>query len=144
MIDSEKIKELFPDYLDRCNRKYYIINKEYFYFSKEDALEYLNELLQEYSTDFINIECCDAQDRWDYSSVLAKVPEDFSRRSEVIANLEKMAGNEPVIAYYFYDENLNGDCVSEGTFYAFESQEHLDLFVKEQSYSSHNVVIQVQ
>ncbi len=144
MIDSEKIKELFPDYLDKCNREYYIFNKEYFFFSTDDALKHLSYLLNEYSTDFINVECCDAQDRWDYSKILNKLSDDIPNRAQVIANLERAAGNDPVIAYYFYDESLNGDAVEEGNFYAFESQEHLDLFKQYMGHTSHNVVIQIQ
>ena len=101
-------------------------------------------MLKDNGTGFINIECCEAVDKCDYSHILNKVPENHSDRFKILQSLESMSGNDPVVAYYFYDESLNGESFLEGTFFAFESQEHLDLFIRQESHSSHNVVIQIQ
>ena len=57
----ECIKQAFPDYLERCNKEYWVAHSESynnFFFSKEEVIEYVKNELNDYP-DFINITCHD-------------------------------------------------------------------------------------
>lgn len=57
----ECIKQAFPDYIERCNKEYWVAHGESynsFFFNKEEVIDYIKNSLDEWP-DFIQIGCHD-------------------------------------------------------------------------------------
>ena len=93
------------------NDEYYVINKEYIFFDKEEIISFIRFNLDNY--DNVSIDCRDAS-----------------------------LSDKPVIAYHFNDED--GDEHPPRNYVAFESQEDLDIFRNQHSYTSHFKLIPIK
>jgi len=110
------IKQAFPDYKEKAIKEYYFFQDCDMFFTPEDMFEVIKQQMDDDPIDYCN--------------------------TTITTNgFEVDDIDNACIVYSF---NNDGGLGTEGTFFAFDTQEHLEQYLRTENHSGHNINIQVQ